>query len=849
MARPASEPLTDIPPAARDAVASLLAAPTVPVKVLVSGGIGTGKSSVLAAIRSALRAAEVAVLTRPPRDGDDAAVAVVIDDAHLLDDAELVRLGELVADPTSTVVVAAEPLAHRPALRSLATAIERENPVVSLGALVPAEVNRLAAETLSTPPTSEIIRSLMAATAGLPFLLQPAIAAAGSPDGEAPATAIMQAAKFALIERLRRLDEPVLDALLVSSLSPELGPDDVAAALRVGAEDAQALVDRARASGLIEPSHSQAFLRSVHRCIAGIIGTARHHDTEISLLVSQIESSTLSADLALRMAEHGLHDASLANALADLASHTRGQPARAARLYRAAADAGATALSTRLADALALTGDCTTAGRLADELLGSDDAAERAAAVRIAASIAMHDGSAAQAADLFRWLGLYPDAFVSAAGAIVAVAVGDLAAARAALTAESAGPPTSTARAARSLAEGLLLSLDQPFPIAVARLGQSITAEQQQAGVAPDTPAALVTLAALHGGDPVRARSVIGRAVRAGSQLDSADESFASHRHRLLLGWVRMQNGQLSAAAADVASTADATLHRRDALWAAALQTAIARRSGDSGAVQKHWYAAMEVLAEYSMDLFSLLPLGELWVAAARMRQVDRLQHTLTQAFALLESLGNPELWSVPLHWAGVHAGILANSPEAVAPHGQALTAASRQDRAHSAFAKALATAGRTWLRVLANHVDIDEVTAAARGLSQFGLTWDATRLASQAALQTPDGRVSGAMLQLARDLKQTAAIDETPSLESVTTVADGAHTGPSRPASSRLSDREREVAELLLLGMPYRDIGSQLFISAKTVEHHVARIRRRLGAESRSEMLSMLRAMLAPQG
>ena len=600
----------------------------------MSGGIGTGKSSVLAAIRSALREAGVAVLTRPPRDGDDSAAAVVIDDAHLLDDAELGQLGERVADPASTVVVAAEPLAHHPALRSLATAMERENPVVSLGALSPAEVNRAAAETLGAPPTSEIIRSLMMATAGLPFLLQPAIAAAGSPDGEEPATAIMQAAKFALIERLRRLDEPVLDTLLVSSLSPELGPDDVAAALRVGAEEAQALVDRARASGLIEPSHSHTFLRSVHRCIAGIIGTARHHDTEISLLVSQLESSTLSADLALRMAEHGLHDDRLATELAELASRTRGQPARAARLYRAAADAGATALSARLADALALTGDCTTAGRLADELLGSDDAAERAAAVRIAASIALHDGSAAQAADLFRWLGPYPDAFVSASGAIVSVAAGDLDAARAALSAESAGPPTSTARAARSLAEGLLLSLDQPYSIAVARLGHSITAEQQHPGVAPDTPAALVTLAALHGGDPVRARSVIGRAVRAGSQTDTADESFASHRHRLLLGWVRMLDGQLPAAAADVAAMADAALHRRDALWAAALQTAIARRSGDSGAVQKYWYAAVEVLAEYSMDLFSLLPLGELWVAAARMRQVDRLQHTLTEAFA-----------------------------------------------------------------------------------------------------------------------------------------------------------------------------------------------------------------------
>ncbi|MDQ2637749.1 MAG: helix-turn-helix transcriptional regulator, partial [Actinomycetota bacterium] len=316
-----------------------------------------------------------------------------------------------------------------------------------------------------------------------------------------------------------------------------------------------------------------------------------------------------------------------------------------------------------------------------------------------------------------------------------------------------------------------------------------------------------------------------------------------------LLGWTRMQDGQLPAASADVASTlTGAALHRRDALWAAALQTAIARRSGDSGAVQKHWYAAMEVLAEYSVDLFCLLPLGELWVAAARLRQVDRLQHTLDEAFGLLESLGNPALWSVPLHWAGVHAGILANSPDAVAPHGQALTAASRADGPDSAFAKALAKAGRTWLRVLANTIDVEDVTTAARLLSQFGLTWDATRLAGQAALQTPDGRISGAMLQLARDLKQTATLDDAPGSD-IGAGAESGQAGPARPVSTRLSDREREVAELLLLGMPYRDIGAQLFISAKTVEHHVARIRRRLGAESRSEMLSMLRAMLAPQG
>ena len=90
-------------------------------------------------------------------------------------------------------------------------------------------------------------------------------------------------------------------------------------------------MDRARASGLIEPSHNPAFLRSVHRCIAQIIGTARHHEVETSLLYSQIELSTLSTDLALSMAEHGLRDDRLANALAELAARSQGQPAQAAR--------------------------------------------------------------------------------------------------------------------------------------------------------------------------------------------------------------------------------------------------------------------------------------------------------------------------------------------------------------------------------------------------------------------------------------------------------------------------------------------------------------------------------------
>lgn len=838
MTSPAPRRPADLPPASREAVAAVDADPRSPAKLLVTGGIGTGKSTVMAAVRGSLRASGRPVLSRPLRLDDAADSAVVIDDAHLLGADDLDRLTELVADPATTVVVAAEPLAHHPALRSLATALERENPAVALGPLSPAELGRSAASILGAPPAVELVRAVMSATAGLPFLLGPALASAA--DG---APAVRQAARFALIERLRRLDERLLDTLLVSSLSFDLGPDDVAAALRMPSDAALTAVDRARATGLLEPSHHPGFLRMLHDGIAQIVGAARHHDIEVSVLCSQLELSTLTAELALRIAEHGVRDERLATALTDLAARSPGNPARAAQLYRAAADAGATALSARLADALALTGDCVTAGRLADELFDSPELGDRAAAVRIAASIALHDGSAAQANDLFRWLGPAPDAVVGAAATIAALAAGDATAARAVAETPTSGPPTSTARAARSITDGLVMTLDQPYPVAVARLSQAVDADYGASGgqthVVPDTPAALVTLAALHGGDPVRARSVITRAVRhshAGDQPGHTDAIFVTHRHRLLLGWAHMQDGQLQAAAAAVPTTEYSTLHRRDALWASALQTAIARRSGDSGAMQKHWYSAMEVLAEYSADLFALLPLGELWVAAARMRQVDQLQHTLDEAFALLAGAGDPVLWSVPLHWAGVHAGILANSPDAVAPHGQALTAAA----AHTYFAKALATAGRTWLRVLANQVEADEVSAAARALAQFGHTWDATRLVSQAALQTTDPRVSQTMLQLARDLKQTVASPEPATDDRGAPPA----AGPAR-AAAHLSDREREVAELLLNGMPYRDIGAQLFISAKTVEHHVARIRRRLGAESRSEMLSMLRALL----
>ena len=227
----------------------------------------------------------------------------------------------------------------------------------------------------------------MVATAGLPFLLQPAIAAAGSPDGEAPARR-----SCGRQVRADRTAAPAgrTGARHTAGVVAEPGPRarrrrrGAAGRRRTGAGPCRPR-PRQRPDRAVAQPRVPAIGAPLHRPDHRHRTPSRHRDLTAG---SQIESSTLSTDLALQMAEHGLHDDRLATALADLAARSRGQPAHGRAAYRAAADAGATALTARLADALALTGDCTTAGRLADELLGSDDAAERAAAVRIAASIA-----------------------------------------------------------------------------------------------------------------------------------------------------------------------------------------------------------------------------------------------------------------------------------------------------------------------------------------------------------------------------------------------------------------------------------------------------------------------------
>ncbi len=56
-------------------------------------------------------------------------------------------------------------------------------------------------------------------------------------------------------------------------------------------------------------------------------------------------------------------------------------------------------------------------------------------------------------------------------------------------------------------------------------------------------------------------------------------------------------------------------------------------------------------------------------------------------------------------------------------------------------------------------------------------------------------------------------------------------------PELDRLTPREREVLQHIARGYTYREIGEQLFISPKTVEHHVSAVLKKLQLSNRHEL------------
>ncbi|OXM58673.1 helix-turn-helix transcriptional regulator [Amycolatopsis thailandensis] len=778
-----------IHPGARPLLDEVTAAPELPVRVTVVAPGGHGKTHLLALLERHYAGAGVE--------------AMLVDDADQLGDDEIAKIKARAEETTAPVVLAFRPAARTTTLRALADSFGRS---VALGAFGVDDVRRLVEHAGGDAATAEDVH---ARTGGVPGLVLRAVTG--------------RLADFR--GELEQLDDDVHRFLIAAEAGAGRNLDLLAALLNRDREGLPEIFDGARATGLL--GEDDVLLPIAAEAVRTWGSPGRRLTVLQRLLELQLRDGLPVLDLARSLLGTGSSGASAAAAFEAAAREAMPDDTKlAARFYEAASEAGGrgAALTVGWAHAAALAGDLDTALRLGDGMLGSTDdpdaADARAAGAEVAATVLAHRGELAHSAELYQWSGR---AGSKAFAAIALLGTGKLEAARGVL--ETPEVPTLFAGAASRTARAITDSVSGCGTETLSSLLGAASMLESAGAPAPlpDSPAALAALVGLHSGELALAESVLSRAVagRIGGDL-------LAKRHRLLLGWVAMTAGDLKTAAESLMPPDG--LEARDELFAATLQLGLARRASDLPGLQRSWDRAYQASMRQQPDLYSLLPLGELAIAAARGNASAKLAGQLERAHAVLDELGNPPLWTATLRWHELHAAITVENHAAAGEHLAALNAFAPCGR----YPAALAAAATGWLAVLTGTFDPEAITSAASELHELGLTWDASRLAGQAAIRTSDRKAMVQLLEAARQFQGRAP-------EPV------AATG-----LSALSERELEVARLVVDGLTYKQAGSELFISGKTVEHHMARIRGKLGAGDRRELLAMLRELLPatePQG
>jgi DNA-binding CsgD family transcriptional regulator len=461
-------------------------------------------------------------------------------------------------------------------------------------------------------------------------------------------------------------------------------------------------------------------------------------------------------------------------------------------------------------------GDTPAAIDAADRALATgDDPEGRAAAVAAAGAAA--DGALRDAAARWRGVaGVLDGAGAARAGAraaLVAGLAGDVDAAVSDLAEAHHRLPDPAPR-------GLTVLLGGAGAVVEALAGEFDRASRHLAGlaaatVAPDPLAAerfdeLAVIVTAAGGEPAVARAAL-RGRRDGP----------TGRARLLDAWLALRTGHLGEARDALASATGTPVLRRDALLGAAVSVGLTRRCGDAHALATVWHRAAPVVAGADVEPLLLDVWGELSVAAEQVAPADR-DVVVEAVRAAVVRAGSPE-WAVDAEqWWRLERAIVAEDAATAADVAALLTARPGDHPRR----RARAAAASTWASVLAGRVCPSTVDDAAVLLAGAGLHGEAAALCRAAAHRTTDPAVARRLLGTGRGLR-------TPS------------STAGRAAPGALSDREREVGALVVDGLTHKEIGARLYISPKTVEQHVARLRQKLGASNRAALVAALRPHL----
>ncbi|NNC11929.1 helix-turn-helix transcriptional regulator [Planctomonas sp. JC2975] len=807
------------PRLARLHIDNLLASTTAP-RSLVVGPAGSGKTSALHYLHDELRKAGRATDFAHDADGIRAmppAAILLVDDAHLLDQDALLALADRVADPTSATLVACRPWPTPEGLAGILSTLDTPGLAIVLGQVSTGEVAEYAGEGAIA---GECIDDLVELCAGMTWLLSEALSLhdqSGCSTGPAH-DAVVAALNEVVAQRLHQLDPDVRLAVETESLTPSLSSHSAS-----------------QRTDLVVAAHAQGLLLRNGQVAPGIRSAVRAA-TPIARIVSLADAGLIEPSAELL---HGVRDHDVARTMLHLGDAAlESSPERAAELYDHAANSGAdpVVVAVRRARALWASGLYDEAAAAVDGLDLDADDPDAAFTTNLVAAVWAARAMPETADRVYRSSNV--DSPVVRAGAVVAsLAVGDPREAEAPPIEAASSIPSTAVVAMESLSRGLRATLGASVQIALSELMRASDAYTMSGDAlpVPELPAVLAAVTALHLGELEVAAEILDDATRDG-------QGGPGGRGRLALwtGWVALQRQRPHdvEAALATACTAGVRLSPRDQLLEHALRIGLARRYSDTAAITIAWRRARETMLRSEFDLYGILPLSEFVVTAARLDDLPRMRRHFDQALGRIERLGNPSMWGAHLHWAGIQQGILLNQPEMLRPHAQALVAAGSE----SVIAAAMSHAGRVWTSVLAGKVDAAAVEAAASELADVGLAWDGARLAGYGAGLTEDRRVVSRLLACARRLHSN---------ETIPSGGDRSETlvTPIAPVETTLSVREREVAAMVLDGKTYAEIGAAIFISPRTAEHHIARIRRRLGATSRSDLLTKLRLALESPG
>ncbi|WP_225735808.1 LuxR C-terminal-related transcriptional regulator [Gulosibacter chungangensis] len=543
-------------------------------------------------------------------------------------------------------------------------------------------------------------------------------------------------------------------------------------------------------------------------------------------ILAEIESGAASRTATLvALAESGCTDEALLRALIEAVSEHPEDALAIGALTTVARARGNCDEDVRVMTAThaAYRGQTEQVLSLTDGLLATASPEVFAEAGALAAAALIQSNRLERALAVYRRIGAERIGFNAAWAVVAAIGKGDLAAARHWRSVLGNDTLTNHESGLVDLADGILNTVSGNGDGALELLARSVSALAPlgEHVLLPESPAALAAIVAIGRGDPATAQTLLDRALKA-----NLGGAWGRTRHLLLSSWSQMVQGQVDAAEATLAKLqAVENLSDRDRLFHLCLLAGIARRRTDLTAMRDAWQALRGHTFGISLTLFDLLPLGEMMVVAARLRDSERAEELALRAQSVATGLHEPIVWTAPFHWSGVQAAFQANAPATLIPHANALVAA----RQTSTYAATLASAGQTWLQVLRREANFESVAMSAKALAEHGQVWDAARLAGQAALQEPEREGALSLMQLAREINKAQT-----------------GNGATPRQTTQLTSRELEVARLVTEGHGYRAIGEQLFISPKTVEHHVARMRNRLGAASRGELLAKLQEIIA---